>query len=177
MCLVGESAVGKTSLIRRYVEDSFDDKYITTLGSKVSLKRLWLSSKNELSNALEVQMSIWDLIGERSYLNTVHQSYLRGTQGLIAVCDVTRYTSFEALDEWISSAFQIAGEVPLALVVNKIDLKDQITLTYDADEAEHKAQKYGGFSTWASAKSGQNVNDIFGRLALGIVRKIATANR
>jgi len=173
ICLIGEAAVGKTSLIRRYVEDAFEDRYISTLGSKVSLKRIWLTHKTDPSKQLEVQLSIWDLIGERSYLETLHQEYLRGAQGLIAVCDVTRYSTFEALDEWIRRSFVISGEVPLAIVVNKADLKDQVMVLYDENEPQQKAERYGGFAMWASAKTGENVNPIFGRLALGIVRTIA----
>jgi len=176
VCLVGEAAVGKTSLIRRYVEDAFDDRYISTLGSKVSLKRIWLTSKKDPNRQLEVQLSLWDLIGERSYLESLHQEYLRGAQGLIAVCDVTRYSSFEALDHWISAALRVAGDVPVALVVNKMDLKDQVMVLYDEAEPELKAAKYNGFATWASAKSGEHVNDVFGRITLGIVRKIAAAD-
>ena len=176
ICLVGEAAVGKTSLIRRYVEDAFDDRYISTLGSKVSLKRIWLTSKKDPNRQLELQMSIWDLIGERSYLESLHQEYLRGAQGLIAVCDVTRYSTFEALDHWISHSLRVAGDVPVAVVVNKMDLKDQVIVLYDEGEPELKAAKYNGFAIWASAKSGENVNEIFGRLALGIVRKIAASD-
>jgi len=173
VCLVGEAAVGKTSLIRRYVDNAFDDKYISTLGSKVSLKKIWLTPKNDATKILEVQLSLWDLIGERSYLETLHQEYLKGTQGLIAVCDVTRYSTFETLDQWITAAFKIAGQVPLAIVVNKLDLKDQVMCLYDEAEPQEKAVRYGGFSLWTSAKSGERVNDLFGRLSLGIVRKIA----
>jgi len=176
ICLIGEAAVGKTSLIRRYVEDSFDDRYISTLGSKVSLKRVWLTQKKDSSKQLEVQLSVWDLIGERSYLETLHQEYLRGAQGIIAVCDVTRYSTFESLDQWIPAAFRISGEVPLALVVNKIDLKDQVMVLYDENEPQEKAAKYGGFAMWASARSGENVNPLFGRLTLGIVRQIAATD-
>lgn len=173
VCLVGEAAVGKTSLVRRYVENSFDDRYISTLGSKVSLKRLWLTPRNDASKVLEVQLSIWDLIGERSYLDTLHQDFLRGTQGLIGVCDVTRYSTFEALDQWIEAAFKVAGHVPLAIIVNKIDLKGQVMCLYDDTEPQEKASKHGGFALWASAKSGENVNNAFGKLSLGIVRKLA----
>ncbi len=174
ICLIGEAAVGKTSLIRRYVEDTFDDRYISTLGSKVTLKRLWLTPKGDRSKVLEVQLSIWDLIGERSYLDTLHQDYLRGSQGIIAVCDVTRYSTFEALEQWISAAFGVAGQIPLAIVVNKVDLKDQVICLYDEQEPQEKALQYGGFAMWASAKSGENVNSIFGKLALGIVRRLAS---
>ncbi len=173
VCIVGEAAVGKTSLIRRYVEDSFDDRYISTLGSKVSLKRVWLTPKGDASKQLEVQLSIWDLIGERSYLDTLHQDYLRGAQGLIAVCDVTRYSTFEALDQWLTAARKIAGDMPVVLVVNKKDLKDQVICLYDEHEPEEKARRYGGFALWASAKSGENVNPAFGNLTLAIVRKVA----
>ncbi len=174
ICLVGEAAVGKTSLVRRYLEDAFDDRYISTLGSKVSLKKVWLTSKRDASKSLELQLSIWDLIGERSYLDTLHQEYLNGAQGLIAVCDVTRYSSFEALDQWISAAFKIAGQVPLAIVVNKTDLKNQVMCLYDEHEPQEKAERYGGFALWTSAKTGENVNPIFGQLCLGIVRRIAS---
>jgi small GTP-binding protein len=174
ICLIGEAAVGKTSLIRRYVEDSFDDRYISTLGSKVSLKKLWLTSKSDPSKSIEVQLSIWDLIGERSYLDSLHQEYLKGAQGIIAVCDVTRYSTFEALDEWISAAFKIAGQVPLAIVVNKMDLKDQIMCLYDEHEPQEKAERLGGFAVWASAKTGDNVNPVFGQVSLAVVRRIAS---
>ena len=177
ICLIGEAAVGKTSLIRRYVENAFDDRYITTLGAKVSLKRLWLTSKNDPSRQLQVDLSIWDLIGERSYLESLHQEYLRGAQGLIAVCDVTRYSTFEALDEWIPAAFDISGEVPIALVVNKVDLKEQALVLYDEAEPSAKAERYGGFATWTSAKSGDNVNPVFARLALGIVRNLSLTDK
>jgi len=174
ICLIGEAAVGKTSLIRRYVEDSFDDRYISTLGSKVSLKKIWLTSRSDPTKNVEVQLSIWDLIGERSYLDTLHQEYLEGTQGIIAVCDVTRYSSFEALDQWIPAAFRIAGQVPLAIVVNKVDLKGEIMCLYDEHEPQEKAEKYGGFALWASAKTGENVNPIFGQMTLAVVRRIAS---
>jgi hypothetical protein len=60
-------------------------------------------------------------------------------------------------------------------VVNKRDLKDQVMVLYDEGEPGLKAAKYNGFATWTSAKSGEHVNDVFGRIALGIVRKIAAA--
>ncbi len=174
ICLIGEAAVGKTSLIRRYVEDSFDDRYISTLGSKVSLKRIWLTARSDPSKNIEVQLSIWDLIGERSYLDTLHQEYLKGAQGIIAVCDVTRYSTFEALEEWISAAFKVAGEVPLAIVVNKVDLKGEIMCLYDENEPQERAERNHGFALWASAKTGENVNPIFGKMALAVVRRIAS---
>ena len=113
------------------MEDAFDDRYVSTLGSKVSLKRIWLTPRDDRSHVLEVQLSLWDLIGERSYLDSLHPDYLRGAQGLVAACDLTRYSSFEALDEWIPAALRVTGEVPLVLVVNKTDLRGEIMCLYD----------------------------------------------
>ncbi len=174
VCLISEAAVGKTSLVRRYVEDVFDDRYVSTLGSKVTLKRLWLTPRDNRSHVLEVQLSLWDLIGERSYLDSLHQDYLRGAQGLVAVCDITRYSSFEALDEWIPAALRVTGDVPLVLVVNKTDLRGEIMCLYDEHEPREKAERYRGSVVRASAKTGENVNSIFGQLAVEIVKRFAT---
>lgn len=100
----------------------------------------------------------------------------RRAQGLIAVCDVTRYSTFKALDAWIPAAFRISGEVPLTLAVNKLDLKDQVMVLHDGNEPQQKAKKFGGFATWTSAKSDEKVNSVFGRLDLGIVRRIASSD-
>lgn len=171
VCLIGEAAVGKTSLIRRYVEDAFDDRYISTFGAKVSLKRIWLTAKDDRSKIVAVHLSLWDLIGERSYLDSLHQDYLEGAQGLIAVCDLSRYSTFEVLDQWIPAGLAVAGDVPVALVVNKVDLRNEVVWFYDEDELRDRAQRYNGFVIWASAKTGENVNPIFGQLAMDIVRQ------
>ncbi len=143
------------------MEDAFNDRYVLTLGSKVSLKRIWLTPKDDHSRVLGVQLSLWNLIGERSYLDTLHQDYLRGAMGLVAVCDLTRYSSFEALDEWIPAAVKVTGEVPLVLVVNKTDLRDEVICLYDEHEPREKAEHYRGSVAWASAKTGENVNPDF----------------
>lgn len=163
--------MGKTSLVRRYVEDAFDDRYISTLGSKVSLKRV-LITREDPPKTLEVQLSIWDLIGERAYLPTLHHEYLRGAQALIAVCDVTRYSTFELLNEWIEAAFRVAGRVPVGIVVNKADLRDQVICMYDDRETEETAARYGGFATWASAKTGENVDEVFAKLSRTIAQRV-----
>lgn len=173
VCLIGDAAVGKTSLVRRYAENAFDDRYVSTLGSTVSLKRLRLAPASHPSRGLDVRLSVWDLIGERSYLESLHREYLKGAQGLIAVCDITRYSSFEALDEWIPAAFRVAGQVPLALVVNKVDQRGQIMCLYDLEEPEEKAKQYQGFSTNTSAKTGKGVRRVFEGLAREIVDRFA----
>lgn len=87
---------------------------------------------------------------------------------------MTRYSTFEALDEWITAAFHIAGPVPLAIVVNKMDLKDQIMCLYDEHEPREKAERHGGFAVWTSAKTGENVNPVFGQISLAVLRRMGS---
>ena len=89
ICLVGEAAVGKTSLIRRFVLDDFDDKYIQTLGTKVSKKELTLPSSVGDSE-LKVDMTIWDIMGQKGFRELLKEAYFYGAKGIIAVCDVDR---------------------------------------------------------------------------------------
>ncbi|MDG6221373.1 MAG: ADP-ribosylation factor-like protein, partial [Candidatus Thermoplasmatota archaeon] len=86
-CLLGEGAVGKTSLIRRFVTDQFDDRYITTIGTKVTKKSLDLPPG---SGADRVEMMIWDIMGQQGYRTMLQESYFSGAAGALAICDVTR---------------------------------------------------------------------------------------
>src|SRR2546425_2377432 len=92
ICLVGEAAVGKTSLIRRFVLDDFDDKYIQTLGTKVSKKELSVSQDGE---AVKVDMTIWDIMGQKGFRELLKEAYFYGAKGVIAVTDVTRKTTLD----------------------------------------------------------------------------------
>src|SRR6059036_2452902 len=100
VCLVGDSGVGKSSLIRRYVLDLFDDIYLQTLGAKVTKKSLVLPvfQKGPL---VEVVMTIWDVMGNAGFQELLKQSYFYGCQGVLAVADVTDRTTLEGLDGWI----------------------------------------------------------------------------
>ena len=89
VCLVGEAAVGKTSLIRRFVLENFDDKYIQTLGTKVSKKEL--SAPNvDPSGDMKIDMTIWDIMGQKGFRELLKEAYFYGAKGILAVCDSTR---------------------------------------------------------------------------------------
>src|SRR5207249_4778480 len=83
--LVGEAAVGKTSLIRRFVLENFDDKYIQTLGTKVSKKEL-TSSSPDGSGELKIDMTIWDIMGQKGFRELLKEAYFYGARGILAVC-------------------------------------------------------------------------------------------
>ncbi len=111
ICLVGEAAVGKTSLIRRYVKDQFEDKYITTLGAKVSKKEMSFEVPKADMN-VHLIMVIWDIMGEKTFRDLTKEAFFHGTKGILAVCDLTRYNTLRELDDWIESVFGVVGEIP-----------------------------------------------------------------
>src|SRR5439155_1164367 len=129
ICLVGEGADGKTCLIRRFIQDQFDDRYISTLGAKVSKKEIKLDGPNGGS---DIDMTIWDIMGEKGFRELVKEAYFHGAQGVLAVCDVTRKQTLEDLGEWVAAVVKVTGNVPIEFLANKADLKDDMDVT-DAD--------------------------------------------
>ncbi len=160
ICLVGEAAVGKTSLIRRYVLDDFDDKYITTLGAKVSKKKMEFDVPN---NGMRVgmDMTIWDIMGEKGFRDLVKEAFFVGTRGVLAVCDITRYDTLKELDDWVQSVFKVVGNIPVIFAVNKVDLKDEVLLMYGDTELDQASRAFDAHYLYTSAKTGENVEEAF----------------
>ncbi len=169
ICLVGEGAVGKTCTIRRFIHDEFDDRYISTLGAKVSKKELVVQGGN--GGNLEVGMTIWDIMGEKGFRELLKEAYFHGAQGLLAVCDVTRRDTLHDLHEWVKAVFKVTGEIPVHLMANKIDLKDRIS--FDEGELKKFAAKYDSLYIYTSAKTGENIQDAFQKLAEMIAKRMA----
>lgn len=156
ICLVGENAVGKTSLIKRFVLDIFDDSYITTIGTKVSKRSATLDVGGE---KIDVDMMIWDIMGQSSFRSLLRDAYFHGANGTIAVCDVTRLETLKAIDDWVAEMRAVTGEIPLVILANKSDLKDQSRMTEAALSA--CAKKYETKFYYSSAKTGANVTEAF----------------
>src|SRR5256712_2100301 len=108
VCLVGEAAVGKTSLIRRFVLDDFDDKYIQTLGTKVSKKELQVP-RPKGNDPLKVDMTIWDIMGQKGFRELLKEAYFYAARGILAVCEVTRPPTFADLAHWIEGVSSVTG--------------------------------------------------------------------
>ncbi|UCE75152.1 MAG: GTP-binding protein [Methanomassiliicoccales archaeon] len=169
--LIGEGGIGKTSLIKRYVFDQFSDGYITTIGTKVTKKELKLRHPVTEEN-YNVTMMIWDIMGQRGFREILKEAYFYGTQGAIAVCDVTKAQTLERLEEWIQSLFQITTDVPIVFMGNKCDLVDKAQLTYS--DVKNFASNYEEPTVFlTSAKTGINVNLAFKTLAEKILKKSA----
>ncbi len=160
ICLMGESAVGKSSLIRRFVLDVFDDTYISTIGTKVSKRSIELSDDDK---NYRMDMQIWDIMGNKGFRVLLQEAYFHGASGIIAVCDCTKPSTKDDLADWIRAAQGVAGQVPTVILANKYDLKSEIELT-EKDISE-LAKEYGAVShLFTSAKTGDNVEDTFDKL-------------
>jgi small GTP-binding protein len=167
MALVGDSGVGKTSLIRRFVLNEFSDAYINTLGTKVSKIELVIAYGEDVE--VRMDLSVFDIVGQLGFGDLVKECFFHGCQGLMAVCDVTRKQTLESLHKWISIATEIAGEMPIIILVNKKDLMGLGSLRQD--EVEKVVQMYDVTYAYTSAKTGEFVEDAFNIIAGEIVER------
>lgn len=165
VCLVGEKAVGKTSLVRRYVLDMFDDRYITTIGTKVSKKEMqvFLPEKDLLAH---VDMTVWDIMGEKGFQELLKDAYFYGANGILAVADLTRRRTLVDLDDWIDGVENVVGRVPTLIVVNKADLTGQAD--FEPRTVEQIAKAFQCEYVMTSAKTGENVEEAFRRLGAAV---------
>ena len=163
--LIGDPNVGKTSLVRKFVLDIFDDKYLTTLGTKVTNKTIIFSPK-ELNKLVELKMLIWDVMGQKEY-KMIQESAYQGSSGAIIVADISRKETLDHLGTWISDLFNISGVIPIILVGNKVDLVDQTA--QDFSELENLSMSYEAPFFLTSAKTGENVETTFQSLGNVII--------
>ncbi len=168
VCLVGEAAVGKTSLIRRFVLENFDDKYIQTLGTKVSKKELSAPDVDP-SGDMKIDMTIWDIMGQKGFRELLKEAYFYGAKGILAVCDSTRKKTLEDLDDWIEGVYSVTGKIPIEFLANKVDLNEQLQVT--EDDMVQAAKAYDSPFHFTSAKTGANVELAFQSLAERIAKE------
>lgn len=166
ICVLGDPAVGKTSLIRRYVYDEFDDKYITTLGAKVSKKELFLMFNPTGSNGYNINLtlSIWDILGQKDESTLrVRPVYYKGSSGALLIVDITRRDTLVSLHDWVNSVFTITGKIPMVLLGNKVDLYKSARVFYD--DLDEIGKKFNFPVFLSSAKTGSNVENAFYKLS------------
>lgn len=163
VALLGDWATGKTSLIRRFVLNMFDDAYIQTIGTKVSKKTVKFYEQDE---PVVVNLLIWDLLGQKEY-HRIHKEAYRGVDGAILVCDLTRAETLESLAQyWHPSLIEVAGNVPVVVAGNKVDLKENAA--FGSQEIKREMRTLGlsdGMCYLTSAKTGENVEQIFHLMA------------
>jgi small GTP-binding protein len=169
VCLLGDPAVGKSSLIRKYVYNQFSDRYVSTIGTEVTKKEVGIEHQ-ENSNGLKqysVELAIWDIIGQKEYRALISRFY-KNANGALIVCDLTREDTLDNLKDWISSLYGAIGKVPIVLVANKYDLINQNS--FDINDLMEVSGLYGAPWITTSAKDGENVEHAFKNLAEQMIR-------
>lgn len=161
ICILGSSNVGKTSLIKQFVEGIFNEKYLTTIGVKIDKKTVIYENK-------EVKLMVWDIEGTDAY-NKFQIKYLRGCSGYIIVTDRTRSSSLtEGLD--IHMQAREVVNCPAVLAINKFDLPASLKWgDYSPENYEHLFDSE--FNT--SAKTGENVEEMFSDLVRLMLKDVS----
>ena len=163
ICLMGSFAVGKTSLVRRFVENMFSDKYLTTLGVKISKKIVNIRME-------DVTILIWDIGGEDLFPQT-KLTYLRGMSGYLLVVDKTRASTLEIVIDIQKKVRGTFPNVPCILLVNKTDLNGQ----WDIEDLTIEKLRHEGWDIMkTSAKTGLGVEEAFTCLAAKMLEKTIT---
>lgn len=154
ICMLGSYGVGKTSLVGRFIEGIFSEKYLSTIGVKVDRKVI-------LIGETELKLILWDLHGDDEY-QRVRTSYLRGMAGYVLVVDGTRAESLSVAIELHELARQTVGDIPFLLLINKSDLADD----WEVDMEKLAELESAGWTVHqTSAKTGKLVNESFQLLA------------
>lgn len=149
ICLLGAFAVGKTSLVARYVHGMFSEKYQTTVGVKIDKKQIEIDET-------QVSLVVWDLYGEDAF-QKMRTSYLRGSSGLLLVADGTRPDTVEQLVSIRDRALETTGSIPCAVLLNKFDLAGDWQI-----DVEGVAESFSGSPVLTtSAKTGDHVEEAF----------------
>jgi len=159
ICMIGAFAVGKTSLVEQYVRSIFSNRYLSTVGVKISKKECRVGDQ-------DVNLMLWDMEGKDEY-NEINASYLRGAMGFLLVADGTRKDTLNTALLIRLLALDVAGNIPHILLLNKADLFTDWQVT-EEDIAHLELQGLQVLKT--SAKTGEGVEDAFVRLAEAMIQ-------
>lgn len=160
VCMIGAFGVGKTSLVARFVQSIFAEKYLTTVGVKIDKKQLFLGGQ-------EITLMIWDVAGKDA-LTAIKPEHLRGSAGYIVVADGTRAETLQTAVDLQCSAGNVTGGAPFTVVINKADLQEK----WEIDNRVLDPLKAKGWPVvLTSAKTGNGVETLFENLAIRMLRK------
>ena len=164
---LGESGVGKTAILRRYVENKFEKHHLATIGIDYQSKTIKIKNK-------EIKLKIWDTAGQERYLNLASHLY-KGADGIMLVYDITDEYSFSKITDWMEqiNSNLSKNEIGIVLIGNKSDIEDRII---DTEKGEEKAKEYGIQYFETSALNGNGINEAFEGLAKQILKNYKIKN-
>ena len=161
---LGNSAVGKTSFLMKYIDNSFTLTYTTTLGIDFKQKKI------KLKDGRDVRLRIFDTAGQERY-KSVSASFIKKADGVILIYDIGEKDSFEAVENWIKSIREIGKDkLPIILVGNKCDLSDDKRMI-SLKEGQDKANEFNIPFYETSCKEGINIKEVFEKLIDDIIEK------
>jgi small GTP-binding protein len=156
--VIGDPAVGKTSLLTKFAKNQFEEKYLPTVGVNIVKEPIELKEINATINLM-----FWDVAGQPQFY-MLHRPYFNGADGMILVFDITRSSTFSNINNWYNSAvkYGLSG-IPRILIGNKIDLKDERKIILPM--AEHLSEKLNAPYFETSALTGETVKEVFQKIA------------
>jgi len=164
LLVIGDSSVGKSSLLLRYADNTFTESFISTIGVDFKIKTIPLDNSN-------IKLQIWDTAGQERF-RTITSSYYRGAHGIIIVYDVTNQDSFRNVQKWLQEIDRYAGDhVHKILVGNKCDMESERRVT--TKEAQEFADQLNIILIETSAKTAVNVDNVFSEVASEIKEKLS----
>ena len=162
--VIGDSSVGKTSIISRYANGTFKEEYLATVG-------LDYYSKDEMFDNKTIQVKLWDTAGQERF-QSLTQNYFRNAEGVLLTYDITNSDSFDNLKNWIDSIKKnMEGKnifIPVIIIGNKIDMEDSREIEKEAAQKFSKENNYKYFET--SAKTGEGVDKAIRELVSQILK-------
>ena len=165
ICLIGDFSVGKTSLIRRFVEDKFSDRYLSTVGVKISRKPIELATPKV---SRSVHLLIWDIEGQTKF-QSITANYLRGASGSIIVADLTRPETLEHLQKHLDLFLSVNPQGLATIAFNKSDLAVEEKLARIVELYNFDAHPQVLATHITSAKTGEYVDTMFTQLAENMI--------
>lgn len=151
LLLLGDSSVGKTSILLKYISNKFDESSISTVGVDYMDKIIDY-------NKFKIKLQIWDTSGEEKF-RTITKNFYRNADGLLVVFDLTKKESYDHIKSWINEAKENNDKLKTILIGNKLDLKDERIVAIDV--AKQFAEKNNLKYIETSAKDGTNINESF----------------